>query len=254
MGAVANSNEMMMGYAFPSKGLLGFWAQDEGSGLTAFDSASSNNASLTSSVLWDSSGVNGQSCLAADGSNYANLPSAANWIGLSGNDFTVAGWYYKSSAEGGKTTRMLYINASVNSGTPSFNRGILLEVLDNGNVSFRVVFGSTTSAYGTDGGRWLPGLTPKDDEWNLIVCHRSASQAKATLVNSDGTATATLSGSLGSVSFQTLSSGIHRYIDAATSNISPSSGGKTCLTGIWEGVSDEDFVKALWNGGKGSRP
>jgi hypothetical protein len=128
-------------------GLVGYWAMDEGSGITLYDSSSpANNATTANSPTWVSPGKVGPYALSLNGtSQYASVPDDS-CLQITGS-LTIAAWIAPSKT----ATQRIAVKAIQNS-----IGGYELSLSSANKVFFRLNNVSSTTGYRIDSGSSYP--------------------------------------------------------------------------------------------------
>lgn len=235
--------------AFPISGLVEYWRFDEGTGTSTTGAIASTAGTLTSSALWGGAKL-GASALHADGTNYVNLPTANNLLGL-GNDWTVAAWIYGVSAVDILDLGYQSSSFDVN------NLGLRWIINGSGFPLFRVQTLLAAGGFGgSNRGDWQTGLTLKSAEWNLVVMSRSQAGAGCRVYNTDGMSEELLVEALNSIessSWSSRANRIHAYSTSAADTVAAvsASGNGIDELAVWSRVLSGSEADAIWASGSG---
>lgn len=261
MGApIKNPMLLKKGGRFPDVTLLAGYVFEEQTGTSLEDvSGNLNTGTLTSAALWSGSGkVAGG--IVADGTNYI-VVGTDNSMGLSGTTFGHAFWVFVPV--GGTTTNVWLTSAGFNtSGSVSGdNKGYCAYYTDLGlgyaNLNFAVRSGTSVTSGNYFRGFWETGLT-LDEGWNLVIVNRRTNGADAWVRNAtSGETSNTISGSFGSLTYESAGTAedILNGADTRSGSPMPSAANfrRDCEYFINAEWSADDRDR-LWNNGNGVQP
>jgi hypothetical protein len=238
---------------FPAGTYLAAYKFDESSGTTITDdSGNSRPFTLTSDVIRTSAGKIDKG-LESDGTNYASR-SGANILSFSSNTFGFCAWVYPVSPA---SDIYIYSLNYRTSATASENNGLRWVINSSSQLFFRIQQNTRSGYNGGIRGEWVTGLSPVNNEWNLVVCNRNASGATATIWNAtNGRTDATVSASLSTLN--DFPSDNINYINAVRPGITGSplvsgSGNKLDMIALrYAEFSNQDIID-LWNSGAGNQ-
>ena len=140
------------------RGLVGYWTFDDGTGVTALDTAAANNGTITGATWVESLGCQNGSCLSFDGDDYVTTPA----FGLSGTILSVSGWVKMSY---NATIYQSILGNGISSGTV----GMIMLVRNSGTNALSWRYANSTTDLNSLASTFFTGY---DDTWVhfAVVC------------------------------------------------------------------------------------